>query len=91
MRGFATFEVLAGAYRGNGKRGMGPRSEVVTRSHLCELDDTCYPVRVCCRGVKIESICPDGFGSFSPARPTCPTCAKRWDRLKLKETTGLIP
>lgn len=80
MDHFATFGVLAGAYAQH-----NPKSFL---THLCTLREgsrwECggYPVAVACNRVKLDHICPDGYTEAQlQERPTCPVCARAWDRL----------
>jgi hypothetical protein len=71
-----TRAVLAGAYREN-----NPKSFL---THAVEVSDAGRTERVLCSRVKLDSMC-DLYGlpeSEHYARPTCPVCAKRWDKAR---------
>lgn len=69
-----SFGVLAGAYLPRHFEGENP----ALLTHGCEVDGAGYPVRVLCKGVKIEHICPDGWTDAELSElPTCPVCRKR--------------
>lgn len=43
---------------------------------------------VVCRRVNPDSVLDDDFATDPWARPTCPRCAKRWDKLVLDAKPG---
>jgi hypothetical protein len=69
-----TREVLAGAY---------VRKNPVCLTHLVEVDADGFEIKTMCSKVKLDSIC-DSYGSDVEAKPTCPTCARKWDKLLAK-------
>jgi len=82
-----TRAVLAGAYRG---RDIAER---VTHTHLVALTDRDSEDKVGCSGVEADALV-DQYGHSDEelrARPTCPTCAKKWDRRKAGVAVGFNP
>jgi hypothetical protein len=65
-----TFTVLAGAYR--------DKSLKSTLTHAAEVDVNGYPVKVLCKRVDVDHLCPDypSIGGTTDV-PTCPVCLKR--------------
>lgn len=43
---------------------------------------------VACRGVNPDSVLDDDFATDPWARPTCPRCAKKWDKMVLDSKPG---
>jgi hypothetical protein len=76
MAQYQTRSVLAGAYL---------RRDTVYLTHLAEVDADGVEIRSLCR-VKLDSFA-DQYAHSVDVRPTCPTCAKKWDRL---EAAGLL-
>jgi len=68
---FETLGVLAGAYK------LGHPAAFLY--HVAERDPSSNAlVRVLCRRVKLDSLCPDGYTEAELARPaTCPVCRAR--------------
>lgn len=65
--------VLAGAYRGNGRRGMGAREDRALLTHA-SLDGGRTSL---CKRVQEDSLCD----VEEEGAPTCPVCAKRVAKL----------
>jgi hypothetical protein len=61
-----TFGVLAGAYK-----AKNPKAYL---THVAEVDVNGYPVRVLCKRVNVDHLCPD-WGVTTDA-PTCPVCLR---------------
>lgn len=68
-----TFGVLAGAYA-----AKNPKSLL---THAAEVNERNYPIRVLCRRVDVDHLCPDwpAMGGTTDA-PTCPVCLKRMNK-----------
>jgi hypothetical protein len=80
-----TFGVLAGAYM-----GKSPKLES-TLTHACEVNSTGYPVKVLCKRVNVDHICPDGYEAAELAAPaTCPACAKKDPRHLTREQKEVL-
>jgi hypothetical protein len=75
---FAAADVLAGAYRGNGRRGMGPREDRAILIHVVELDASGDPVRVLCGRIPLDHVTVDA--DDTARAPTCPVCRARLAR-----------
>ncbi len=72
---YETRQVLAGAYVNSDPRTM--------LTHAVEISDDERTEEPLCKRVKSESIC-DQYASTPAqlaARPTCKTCARKWDKL----------
>lgn len=73
---YHTLDVLAGAYK-----HFDSAKSLLT--HLAYLDTDGFPERVGCR-VKVEHLVDHLAHSEDQllARPTCPRCASKWDKLQ---------
>lgn len=71
---YETREVLAGAYKG---RSVSRR---VLLSHLADVSLPGDAVALCGRAPNLVDAGGMGVGGLD-ARPTCPRCAKLWDKL----------
>lgn len=67
-----TFQLYAGAYK-----TASAMDKRVT--HSCEVDSEGFPVRVICDSVPLSSIFEEP-SEATTERPTCPKCAKRFDK-----------
>lgn len=61
------FHVLAGAYKS--RKSL---SDALT--HAAEVNDRGYPIKVLCKRVDVDHLCPD-FDTGAPS--TCPVCARK--------------
>jgi hypothetical protein len=72
---FQTREVLAGAYVS--------KKNPTYLTHLAEVNDNGTETRVMCSKVDIDHLV-DSYGQDVTLKPTCPICARKWDRLQAK-------
>ncbi len=72
---YETRGVLAGAYRG---KDIGNRS---LRTHLVSIDANDNDLRTACSQPVVNMVDSYADPVGNHARPTCPKCAERWDRL----------
>jgi hypothetical protein len=84
---YAAADVLAAAYRGDGRAGSGPRKGRPMLVHSVELDADGYPARVLCGRVDVDHMTVD---AGDPARaPTCALCARRLAIARLSPTPNV--
>lgn len=75
--------VLAGAYI---------KKNPVFLTHLVEVDEDGAETKTLCSKVKLDSICDAYAGSVEDLarRPTCPTCARKFDKLAAKGELNIL-
>jgi hypothetical protein len=81
---FDVVGVLAGVYRGQGRRGT-LREDQTCLTHAVERDADGYIARVLCGRVAVDHLCNEAEGTV----PTCAVCAKRLARLMARPKPAL--
>lgn len=82
--GNETYEVravLAGAYRGNGRRGAGPKGNTLTHAIRMGEGGSEADESLCGR-IDSGNLCDVDVGG----EPTCPVCARRLERMSKKDS-----
>lgn len=77
----ATRPVTAGVSCGAYSRARLSGEQYLTHLAWVAADDAGHVVKGGCSNVKRENIHPDPT-TYTQDRPTCPVCARKWDRLQ---------